>query len=264
MTINIKLPDDFFAEGERDRLKELFEVTDDREFLEALGKVVGAALSEYTEMFLGRGLPARADEIAQQRLFCLIKNYFGQRLPSEWEVASMFQLSLRRSRNLIRSVMIRFRSELEQEIHNTLEETIGRCKLGPKDRRYRVVIQSHNVLQELNGIIDTVAPGFDSVGKVRFMARTYSMSKDSYQALVRHLLREAIELAQFDEHSKEHHVVIQADNIVGELEEIMKAARLKHPVKKLREMPRTFAIPAACCNGINGYLTSYWKKLASG
>ena len=186
MPIAIELPDDFFTDDERQKLKDLFKTQDDAEFSEALQKVLRAALSEYKDMFLGMGLPSRADEIRQHRLFHLIKHYFVDGMPSEAEVASMFQLTQSRSKSLIRFVMTRFRYNLEQEIHNTLKATVEQAQFHDGSHEYRVVIQSDNVLEELNRIIGAVAPNLDPVRKVRNMSRTYSISEDSYTVLCKH------------------------------------------------------------------------------
>jgi hypothetical protein len=187
MPINIELPDDFFTDDERQKLKDLFRAQDDTAFSEALQKVVRAALSEFKEMFLGMGLPSRADEIRQHRLFHLVKHYFVGRLPTEAEVSSMFQLTQSRSRGLIRSIMTRFHYNLEQEIRNTLRATIEEAQFDDDSQEYRVVIQSDNVLEELNRIIGMVAPRLNPLRKVRNMSRTYSISEDSYDALCKHL-----------------------------------------------------------------------------
>ena len=99
----------------------------------------------------------------------------------------MFQLTQSRSRSLIRFVMTRFRYDLEQEIRNTLKDTIEQAKMDANGEEYRVVIQSDIVLEELNRIISMVAPRFVPVRKVRNMSRTYSISEDSYDALCEHL-----------------------------------------------------------------------------
>ena len=46
MPINIELAGDFLTDDERHKLKELFKTQDDKEFSEALQKVVHAALSD--------------------------------------------------------------------------------------------------------------------------------------------------------------------------------------------------------------------------
>ena len=186
MPIHVEIPDDFFTVDERTKLEELFSSRDEGEFHEAISKVILASLAEYKDMFLGMGLPSRADEIKQHRLFHLTKKYFDVRLPSEAEVSSMFQLTQTRSRSLIQYMMTRFRYQLEFEIRNTLIQNLREASIYEDNEEFRVVIQSDNVLEELNRIIATIAPRLDPIRKVRKMSRTYSISEDSYQALADH------------------------------------------------------------------------------
>ena len=179
--------DGFFDEKETKKLKDLFGVESDSEFLNVLQKVTHAALSEYKQMFLGMGMPSRAEEIQQYRLYYLIKHYFGETMPSEAEVSAMFQLTQPRSRSLIRSVVTRFRFDLEQELLTTLKETIENAEL--EDGEYHVVIRSNHILDELNQIIETEAPDLDPIRKVRNKARTYCISEDSCDTI-----RKALEI----------------------------------------------------------------------
>jgi hypothetical protein len=179
--MEITLPDELFTADEVGKLKILFRAGNDDEYAAALTRVTCAALTEYRDMFLGIGLPSRADEIRQHRLFHLIKHYFGQRLPSEAEVSAMFQLPQSQSRNLIRYVITRFHYALEAEVRATLGDTVRAAKKSKND--YRVVIQSDNVVDELNRIIAVTAPELDPITKIRNTARTYFISADSYDAL---------------------------------------------------------------------------------
>lgn len=181
MPIAITLPDDLFEATEIEKLKALFGTPTDAAFKAALTKVACAALTEYRDMFLGMGLPSRADEIRQHRLRHLIKRYFQGRLPSEAEVSAMFQLTQSQSRNLIRYVMTRFHSDLESELKNTLSAVVEAAQRDGE--AYQVVIQSDNVLEELNRIIAITAPKCDPVTKTRNMARTYTIAPDSSAAL---------------------------------------------------------------------------------
>lgn len=187
MPINVELPEKFFTNDEQQKLKDLFGVKNDKRFSEAIEKVAYAALKEYKEMFLGMGLPSRADEIQQHRLFHLIKCYFKRKLPTEAEISAMFQLTQSRSRSLLRLVMTRFHYDLEQEIRNSLKETVKQANLDEESKEYRVIIQSDNILEELNRIIAMEAPKLDPVSKVRNMSRTYAISLDSYATLCKHL-----------------------------------------------------------------------------
>jgi hypothetical protein len=183
MSIDISIPDDFIKDDERNKLEELFRCDEDHPFDVAISRVVLSSLAEYKDMLLGMRLPSRADEIRQHRLFHLIKHYFLGRLPSEAEVSSMFQLTQSRSRSLIRYVMTRFRYELEEEIRNTLIQNLQQARFNNDANEYRLVIQSDNVLEELNRIIATIAPALDPIRKVRNMSRTFAISEDSYREL---------------------------------------------------------------------------------
>lgn len=184
MLIEIQFPDDYLSEDEKKKLMKLLGCENDEEkFKKDISNVVRASLSEYKDMFLGMGMPTRADEIRQYRLLHLIKNYFIDRLPSEAEVASMFQLTQSKSKSLIRNAMTRFRYQLENEIKNTLVQTIKQANFNKDENEYRLVIQSDNVLEELNRIVAITAPTLDPIRKIRNMSRTYSISKDSYEKL---------------------------------------------------------------------------------
>lgn len=181
MRINFELGD-IIESREKEKLKTLFDCENDVQLEETLNNVVKASLSEYKEMFLGRGLPSRADEIQQHRLFYLIKYHFSGRLPSESEVSALFQLTQTRSKSLIRFVMTRFHYDLEEEVKNSLISTLESAEEDSEDG-YRVVIQSDNVLEELNRIISREAPDLDPVRKVPKMSRTFAISTDSHNKL---------------------------------------------------------------------------------
>jgi hypothetical protein len=55
-----------------------------------LAPYVSAAATEYIEMFLGRRVFTRGQDIREYRLFLLMRGVFG-RLPDEQEVSDLFQ-----------------------------------------------------------------------------------------------------------------------------------------------------------------------------
>lgn len=179
--INLQITDDFFTEDEVQKLKVLFKCEDNEELNLALKNIALAALTEYKEMLLGKGLPTRADEIKQHRLFHLVKHYFQGVIPTEAEVSSMFQLTETESRALIRNVRTRFRYQLEGEILTTLQQTVVSAELNGD--KYHVVIQSDNVLEELNRVVSSNAPQLDPITKVRGSARKYQISEDTFDLL---------------------------------------------------------------------------------
>lgn len=182
--VEIHISDNFFSIEEKEKLMILLRIHSETDFLNAVGKVALASLTEYKEMLLGNGLPTRADEIKQHRLLHLVKHYFLGTIPTEAEVSSMFQLTESESRSLIRNVRTRFRYQLESEIFNTLRATVNLAEQS--GTFYKVVIQSDNVLEELNRIIAINAPNLDPITKSRNSARQYEISLDSYELLVNH------------------------------------------------------------------------------
>lgn len=100
--INIEINDGFFNEEEVEKLKILFKTENNDQFVTAIQDITYAALTEYKEMLLGKGLSTRADEIKQHRLYLLVKHFFHGVIPNESEVSSVFQLTESESRALIR------------------------------------------------------------------------------------------------------------------------------------------------------------------
>lgn len=187
MPIQIEIPDGFFAEDEQEKLKLLFGVKTDDSFAKALNRVALAALDEYRDMFLGMGMPSRANEIREFRLYYLIKRFFQGRIPDELEVSSLFQLPESRSKSLILYVLTRFRYDLEGEIYDTLRTSIAEADVIDKGREYRAFIPSANMVEELNRIISRSNPRFRRLSKVRSEPHLYSIAPDSYNALCKHL-----------------------------------------------------------------------------
>ncbi len=183
MEINLQLTEDFLTPDELERLRGLLGTKSDEHFQAALQNLALAALAEYKEMLLGMGLPSRAVEIRELRLLCLIRHYFKECIPSEAEVGSIFRLTESASRSLIRSVTSRFEYDLGGQVHETLKKAIANAQFDDDTNSYRTVIQSDNVLDKLNQMIESRAPGLRPITRVRGMARVYSISEDSYKVL---------------------------------------------------------------------------------
>lgn len=180
MSIQIEIPDEFFTPDEKEKLYALLRLADEAAFADALARITHAAIDEYRHMFLGIGLPSRANEIREYRLYHLIKRYFQTRIPDELEVASMFQLPISRSKNLILNVLARFRYDLEEEILNTLRSIILDAENIDDGREYRVYISSANMVDELNRIISRSGRRFRPLVRVRNEPNFYSIAPDSY------------------------------------------------------------------------------------
>ncbi len=187
MPITIEIPDLFFTPDEELKLRRLLAAEDNLHFSAALNKVLLAALDEYTDMFLGSGLPSRADEIRQYRLFYLIKRYFDGRIPDELEISTMFQVPESKAKSLILNVLARFRYQLEGEITRTLQQIIQGAEYHHTPDEFRVFIGSENMIAELDRIIAQTGVRFKTLTRVRSEPNTYAIAPDSYALLCRYL-----------------------------------------------------------------------------
>ena len=182
MEIRLEIPDTFLEEEEWDRLKEFFNREEKEDLKEDFKKVIPAALSEYIDMFIGRGFPSRNEEIRQDRLFNLIKYYYGGKFPSESEVSSMFQETQTRCKSLIRLVLTRYRYDLKEELENAIIDTICAVKHNDSedDPAYHVTIPSGIIVEELNRILNKEVPTYLNVRKIPGTGIRYSISEASY------------------------------------------------------------------------------------
>lgn len=191
INIDITLDSNFFEANEEERLKKIFKDEFDEELEDTLSKIVFAALEEYKEMFIGKGVPSPRNEILEHRLFYLIKRYYPEnKFPSETEVSTLFQLTPAKSRNLIRSVLIKFKYQLQENFKKALKNTIINDKNPKKDDNNddmcKLYIPSDNVIEELNRIIEKRAKkntDLDKIRKYPNSSRIYWISRTSYEEL---------------------------------------------------------------------------------
>jgi hypothetical protein len=187
MAQSVTIPDEFFTEREKDKLKALLSADSDAKFDDAISKITLAALDEYKDMLLGSGLPSRANEIREYRLYHLIKRYFSGRLPSELEVSSMFQLPESRSKNLILYVITRFRYDLEDELFFTLRQALENAEIIDEGIGYRIYADPNNIVDELDRIISGSGRRLRRLTKIRNEDNMYSIAIDSYEYLCNQL-----------------------------------------------------------------------------
>jgi hypothetical protein len=146
-----------------------------------------AAVEEYVRMFLGQRVYTRGSDIREYRLLLLIKHALGGRIPSEAEVSRLFQTTESQSRSLIRSVMSKFQYELREEIVQTLRETLSESGRESDEADYEVVIDSDNVVDELNRRIQAIDGTLPAIQKKRGTASTYVLRPSSHDRLIESL-----------------------------------------------------------------------------
>jgi len=101
----------------------------------------------------------------------------------------LFQIPSSRSRGLIRSVMSKFQHELKPAIDGTLKNVVISAVIDENegDNKRIVVINSENLVEELNRIIASVDGTLPPVSKKRGMVSTYQIMASSYITLCEQL-----------------------------------------------------------------------------
>lgn len=179
ITLDLK---DFLDKEEEKKLKELFGSINKENFEDSMKKVIFAALEEYKEMFLGRGMPSRADEIQQHRLNYLILHLFGNTIPSEINVANMFHITQNKGRSLISAVLSRFFYENESRLKNTLKDVLENHDHGDGEK-YILKISSKYIVDELNKSVSRINLSLPSIRKVSNSAGEYKVNKETFEKL---------------------------------------------------------------------------------
>lgn len=148
-------------------------------------KIAKTAFCEYCKMFKEKGLPTRADEVQQERLFFLLKHYYIDHLPTEAEISSIFQLTHSQSATLLRNTLSRNRIKINDFIENTLKKIITEGK--KLNDRLEFIIYSRVVVEELNLIVSQKGPGLEQIKKIKDTASKYSCPVDTYNLLKQEL-----------------------------------------------------------------------------
>jgi hypothetical protein len=169
---------------EIDMLKNVLRCEDKEELKKEMTGITKAAINEYLDMLLGRNLPTRAREIKERRLFHLLKHYFIGRIPTEAEISSLFQMTDRSSRTLLRNVRTKFKFELKEEIENTIKTILLSVKT--RGNKYIAVIKNDNLLEELKHTVAEKAPHLDQIKRVPNSAGVYFISEDTFDILCSH------------------------------------------------------------------------------
>ncbi|MEZ8296065.1 hypothetical protein [Vibrio splendidus] len=184
MDITFQLNDAEFEEEQRELLKKTLKI-EDAEVSDALNKIAKAALTEYMVMLVEGGMPNRADEAKQDRLLYLIQSYFGEELPTEPQISTVFQLTQSQSKTLLKNTVSRFRNKLDVVLRNTMINVVNSAEHA--NNQYLVVINSEIVKDELNMLITQNEPTFKPITKRKGSAGQFEISEDSHDLLCREL-----------------------------------------------------------------------------
>ena len=125
MDITISVDDQQLSANDKLLMKSCLGINTDAELETALRKLCKASFMEYIKMFKEKGLPTRADEVQQERLFFLLNHYFENHLPGENLISSIFQLTTSQSKTLLRNTKSRYRTKINNFIKTTSLATLN-------------------------------------------------------------------------------------------------------------------------------------------
>jgi len=152
-------------------------------FQGALEKLTKSAFMEYAKMFKEKGIPTRADEVAQERLYFLLTHYYSTTLPSESEISSIFQLTQSQSRTLLKNTKSRYRTKIKAFLKNSLKVALAAAAQRNVGNPWEFECISPSIIEELNYIVSQKGPSHHPVEKIRGFANRYSCTEDTYDLL---------------------------------------------------------------------------------
>jgi hypothetical protein len=166
---------------------------DEDELGQHLADYACAALTEYTQMFLGKRVFRRGTDHSEYRLLLLIQGPFGGRVPDEQEVSRLFQTTATESRALIRSVISKYQYLLRDAIDASLRALVETAAQDHDGGPFTVMIRSQNMVDELNRLLAEIDGSLPPVRKKRGGVTTYEIEPSSRARLVARLRLEEAE-----------------------------------------------------------------------
>lgn len=148
-----------------------------------LNACLGASINEYLAMFRGQKVFKRGSDMLEYRLLLLIETAFNGVIPDERTVSSLFQTTLTESRSLIRSVISKYQYQLRSHVERTLSASLTSATRHDASQPYAVVINSQNVVDELNKSLADIDGNLSPVAKKKGSVSTFELSPSSYNNL---------------------------------------------------------------------------------
>ncbi|MBQ4914981.1 hypothetical protein J8L85_11070 [Maribacter sp. MMG018] len=183
MNITINISDNELTEDDKLVIRECLRLSEEDNLQEHLSKLAKASFIEYVKMFKEKGLPTRADEVQQERLFFLLNHYFMNRVPYEHEISSIFQITQSQSRTLLRNTNSRFRTKISLFIRNTIKSIIRTALLNHDSGKYEMEITSGVIKEEINTYLSQRNAQLFPLTKKRGYLAIYECPEDTYDFL---------------------------------------------------------------------------------
>lgn len=182
MQVKFELENTEFEEEEKRIITEIFDI-ENTKINRVLSNLAKTAIMEYINMLKKQGLPKKASEIMQDRLFYIISYYYKDKLPMESEISKIFKLVDSGSSTLLKNTISKYRSELKEIITKTLQTVIRSARRNEDTKKYEMEIKSKFILEELKAIITQHGPSLVQIRKRKGLASLYECPEDTYNLL---------------------------------------------------------------------------------
>jgi hypothetical protein len=186
MNIAIRMDETDLSLEKLGLLKDSLGLTNDTQLKDHITKLCKTALIEYVTMIVEKGLPTKAEEIKQDRLYFLIRYYYENRIPTEFDVSSIFHLTSTQSKSLLRNVKSRYKTKIPQAtLSRTLSEVLSTAERNGNN--WDIIIESDLIKEDINIIVSKKGPTLQLLKKKADSANQYEIYADTYNLLKKEL-----------------------------------------------------------------------------
>ena len=138
------------SDEDRERLRRSLHCATDKELDAVLARCATAALTELTELFIGRKVFTRGSDFREYRLRLLLEQLADRvDLFDEGNVSNLFQTTSTQSRTLIRSTLAKYQFDLETALQKTALGALEKAWEKSQDGSTMRFRASRNVTEEL-------------------------------------------------------------------------------------------------------------------
>ena len=184
MKITLEINESMLSAEELKTIIEGLGLNDSENITDVLSRLSRCAFLEYKKMFLSRGLPTKADEVQQERLFFLIQGFYINSLPTEKQVSTIFQLSASKAKSLLRNTIASYRNQLRNQIFESVRIVLRSSQTDEKGN-YTIALKSETIKDEINRFLMQNEPTLQKLMAIRGSAGLFFCPVDTYDYLVR-------------------------------------------------------------------------------
>lgn len=148
-----------------------------------LSGYANAALREYAEMFLGRGVFTRGSDLLEFRLRLLTEHAFDGSLPDEARVSRLFQTSAQASRGMLRALLAKYQYQLQEAVSGSVRALLQTAHQEEDGADFTLSINSINLVELLNQRLAIRDGSQRRVRKQKDSVSIYEIAPASYTIL---------------------------------------------------------------------------------